>query len=54
MQVAKLGEGAAEVIQVLQGVIQRLAHFLSLVDDVLRAGTQVIMGEVGLGLREDY
>lgn len=54
MQVAKLGEGAADVVQMLQGAVQRLAYFLSLVDDVLRAGTQVKVGEVGLALREDY
>lgn len=53
MQVAKLGEGAADVVQVLQGAVQRLAHFLSLVDNVLRAGTQVKVGEVGLALRVD-
>uniref|UniRef100_A0A663F3F6 Uncharacterized protein n=1 Tax=Aquila chrysaetos chrysaetos TaxID=223781 RepID=A0A663F3F6_AQUCH len=49
VQVAELGQGLAEVVHVLDGVAQGVHHLLAVAADLVGAGAQVEVGEVGLG-----
>jgi len=51
VEVAELGEGACDVVDVVGSLDQRTCHLLAVRLDLSGAVVQVEVGEVGLGLR---